>query len=121
MTRPSVGTGKGVERISAGGAVVSGSRRRRSRVVPVSREDAAEGGGEVAQLPRDGLPGGDGDLSVDEAGLVPGDGREEEGEVLGHDAVGQPGRQRGHDPENWRTRGGVYVDKMFWGTPVVDI
>ena len=90
-----------MERISAG-AVVSDSRRSG---VAVAREDAAEGGGEVAQLPRDGLPGGDGDLSVDEAGLVPGDGREEEGEVLGHDAVGQPGRQRGHDPENWRTRG----------------
>ena len=63
-------------------------------------EDAAEGGCEVGELLRDGLPGGDGDLSVDEAGLVPGDGREEEGEVLGHDAIGQPGRQRGHDPES---------------------
>ena len=85
----SVGIGEGMER------VVFLSNRMR---ITVARENTAEGGSEVAQLLRDGLPGGDGDLSVDEAGLIPGDGREKEGEVLGHYAIGQTRRQRGHDP-----------------------
>ena len=88
----SVSTSKGVER------VVLGARCGR---IAVTGEDAAEGGCDSSQLLRDALPGGDGDLAVDEAGLVPGDGREKEGEVLGHDPVGQPRRQRRHHPGKW--------------------
>ena len=87
----SISTSKGVER------VVLGARCGR---ITLAREDAAERGCDAAQLLRDALPRGDGDLAVDEAGLVPGDGREEEGEVLGHDSVGQPRRQLGYDSEN---------------------
>ena len=89
----SISTSKCVERVA-----LFGSRGGR---IAVTGEDAAEGGCDGAQLLRDALPGGDGDLAVDEAGLVPGDGREEEGEVLGHDPVGQPRWQRRHHPGKW--------------------
>ena len=64
-------------------------------------EESAEGRREEAELAGDGLPGGGRDLAVDEAaaGLVARHGREEEREVLGHDAVRQARRQRRHDPE----------------------
>ena len=93
----SVSTSKGVERVVLFGDGCGGR-------IAEAREDAAERGGDAAELLRDALPRGDGDLSVDEAGLVPGDGREEEGEVLGHDPVGQPRRQRGHHSGKWECK-----------------